>query len=519
LNKDRIIAAVDVDSTEKAIALVEKLIGRVGAFKVGLELVNAAGLGVIDCLLDAGAGRVFYDCKFHDIPNTVAGASKAACGMGVWMFNVHCSGGSAMMRAAREAAQAGDIWLEAGTPLIKSEGVEAVRRLRAEFPSHTIVADMKVMDAGRVEVEIAAKAGANVVAVLGAASDSTIADCIDAAGHYGAQIMVDLAEVADPVARAREVQALGAHIVSVHCPIDVQMVGGSPIETLKAVAAAVDIPVAVAGGINTETAPQAVAAGASIVIVGGAINKAPDARAATEAILQAMSTGQAAATTLYKRVGAEGLREAFLHCATADIATTMHHEGHLLNIMPLQPGLKMAGPAFTVWTYPGDWHRPVTAIDQASPGDVLVIDVRGEPPAVWGEQATLSCLSRGLAGVAIYGAMRDVAEIRRLGFPSFCTSTCPSAGQPKGVGLIGVDLKIGETVIRPGDWVIGDDDGLVVVPRERAVEIANRSLSTVEREEREIAEIRQGSTLGEVGELLRWEQQRGQRAPEGGDGA
>ncbi|MBM3472056.1 MAG: bifunctional hexulose-6-phosphate synthase/ribonuclease regulator [Armatimonadetes bacterium] len=420
---------------------------------------------------------------------------------------------SQALRAAREATQAGEIWLEAGTPLIKSEGVEAVRKLRAEFPSHTIVADMKIMDAGRVEVEIAAKAGANIVAVLGAASDSTIADCIEAGSHYGAQVMVDLAEVGDPVERAQQVERMGAHLVGVHCPIDVQMVGGTPLETLKAVAAAVSIPVAVAGGINSETAPEAIAAGASVVIVGGAINKAPDAKAATATILRAMETGEAAATTLYKRVGVEGLREVFARCATADIATAMHHEGHLLNIMPVQPGLKVVGTAFTVWTYPGDWHRPVTAIDQAAPGDVLVIDVRGEPPAVWGEQATMSCIQRGLAGVVIHGALRDVEEIRRLKFPAFCTSTCPSAGQPKGVGMIGVPLKIGETHIKPGDWIIGDDDGLVVVPQERAVEIANRALSTVEREDREIAEIQKGSTLAEVGELRRWEQQRGQRTP------
>lgn len=419
---------------------------------------------------------------------------------------------SQALRAAREATQAGEIWLEAGTPLIKSAGVEAIRALRAEFPAHTIVADMKIMDAGRVEVEMAAKAGADIVAVLGAASNSTIADCIDAAAHYGARIMVDLVEVQDAVQRAREAQQMGAHIVGVHCPIDVQMVGGSPMDTLRAVVEAVDIPVAVAGGINSETAPEAVAAGASIVIVGGAINKAPDARAATEAILRAIETGEAIPTTLYKRVGMEGIRDALLRCATADIATAMQHEGHLPNIMPVQPGLKMAGPAFTVWTYPGDWHRPVTAIDQAQPGDVLVIDVRGEPPAVWGEQATMSCMTRGLAGVVIHGALRDVEEIRRLKFPAFCTSTCPSAGQPKGVGIIGVPLKIGETHINPGDWVVGDDDGVVVVPQERAVEIANRALSTVEREDREIAEIQKGSTLGEVGELLRWEQKRKQRS-------
>jgi 3-hexulose-6-phosphate synthase/6-phospho-3-hexuloisomerase len=226
-----------------------------------------------------------------------------------------------------------------------------------------------------------------------------------------------------------------------------------------------------------------------------------------------METGQAAATTLYKRVGPEGVGEALSRCASADIATAMHHTGHLPDIRPVQPGLKVVGTAFTVWTYPGDWHRPVTAIDQAKPGDVLVVDVRGEPPAVWGEQATLSCMQRGLAGVVIHGALRDVGEIRKLGFPAFCTSTCPSAGQPKGVGLMGVPLRIGETSIKPGDWIVGDDDGVVVVPAERAVEIANRALSTLERENREIAEIQRGSTLAEVGELLRWEQQRGAVRP------
>jgi 3-hexulose-6-phosphate synthase/6-phospho-3-hexuloisomerase len=415
---------------------------------------------------------------------------------------------SQALRVAREAAQAGELWLEAGTPLIKSEGLEAVRRLRAEFPSHALVADMKIMDAGRVEVEMASKAGADVVAVLGAASDATIAECLEAGRHYDAQIMVDLAEVADPVARARQVEEMGAAIVGVHCPIDVQMRGGTPLEDLRQVAAAVSIPVAVAGGINSETAPEAVAAGASIIIVGGAISKAPDARAATQTILQAMESGQAAETARYKRVDAEGLREALGQCTTAHISDAMHRGGRLPGIMPVGPGLKAVGPAFTVWTYPGDWHKPVTAINEASPGDVLVIDVRGEPPAVWGEQATRSCMQRRLAGVVIHGALRDSAEIRGLAFPAFSSLVTMAAGDPKGMGMIGVSLRIGETPVRPGDWIVGDGDGVVCIPQERAVEIANRALAVVEREERELAEIEAGSTLAEVGELLRWEQQR-----------
>ena len=104
MSKDKIIVPLDVDSAEKAIKLVEILKDEVGAFKVGLELVNSAGLGIFNEIRAAGAEKIFYDCKFHDIPNTVAGASRAVARFGVWMFNVHCSGGSAMMNAAKNAA-------------------------------------------------------------------------------------------------------------------------------------------------------------------------------------------------------------------------------------------------------------------------------------------------------------------------------------------------------------------------------------------------------------------------------
>lgn len=104
MGKNKIILPLDVDSAVKAVGLVKQLRNDVGAFKVGLELVNSAGLAVFDKIAQAGAGKIFYDGKFHDIPNTVAGASRAATRLGVWMFNVHCAGGSAMLRAAKEAA-------------------------------------------------------------------------------------------------------------------------------------------------------------------------------------------------------------------------------------------------------------------------------------------------------------------------------------------------------------------------------------------------------------------------------
>lgn len=406
---------------------------------------------------------------------------------------------------AAEAVEGGVDWLEAGTPLIKSEGLEAVRELKRRWPGSTIIADLKTMDAGRFEMESAAKAGARIAGVLGAASDATIAECIAVARNYGLEVIVDMIEVSDPVERARQAEAMGADYIGIHTAIDQQMRGETPFATLRRVKEAVSIPVSVAGGINSETAAAAVAAGADIIVVGGAIIKSADARQAAREIRQAIDSGDAVKTTLYKRASAETIRPALEMVSAANISDAMHRQGELPGITPVYSGIRMTGPVVTVRTYPGDWAKPVEAIDQAREGDVLVIDAGGVAPAVWGELATHSALERGLAGVVVFGAVRDTPEIRELRFPVFSSLVTPTAGEPKGFGEHGVPVSIARTRVFPGDWIVGDDDGLVVIPRASAVEVANRAMDVLERENRLRQEIQDGSTLSEVAYLQKWE--------------
>jgi len=408
---------------------------------------------------------------------------------------------------AREAAAGGVDWIEVGTPLLKAEGLAAVRALRAEFPNVTLVCDTKTMDAGRIEMESAAKAGADVATVLGAAPDATIRECIEAGRNYGIRVAVDLVEVADPVARARQAAEWGAALVGVHCPIDRQMEGRDPFEALRAVAAAVAIPVSVAGGIQSESAALAVRAGASVIVVGGAITKAEDAEAATRALKRVIATGVPEATTLFRRGGAEELAELLSRPSVPNISDGYHHMPVLAGLQPIVAGVHMVGRALTVRAYPGDWAKPVEAIDKASAGDVIVIDAGGVPPALWGELATHSALQRKLAGVVIHGAIRDTPEIRRLEFPAFARHITARAGEPKGFGEIGVAIEIEGIRIETGDWIVGDDDGVAVLPRAKAVEMANRALDRLEMENRVRKEIAAGSTLAQVVDLYKWEKQ------------
>ncbi|MFQ5574784.1 MAG: bifunctional hexulose-6-phosphate synthase/ribonuclease regulator, partial [Terriglobia bacterium] len=252
-------------------------------------------------------------------------------------------------------------------------------------------------------------------------------------------------------------------------------------------------------------AAEAVEAGAAIIFVGGAIIKSADARAAAQAITEAMATGRKVETALYKRGNEENIREILEEVSASNVSDALHRTGEIAGLAPVSLGQRIVGEILTVRTYPGDWAKPVEAIDEAGPGQVIMVDAGGVGPAVWGELATHSAIQRGLAGVVIDGAIRDTPEIRALEFPAFAKLRTPTAGEPKGFGEIGVPVHIGGRKVFTGDWVVGDDDGLVVIGKEKIVEYANRAMDVLERENRLRKEIQERSSLSAVGYLKKWE--------------
>jgi 3-hexulose-6-phosphate synthase len=179
------------------------------------------------------------------------------------------------LETARVAVRAGVDWLEAGTPLIASEGMNSIRALRAEFPEVPIVADMKVMDGGGLEAQMAAKAGATHVVVMERAHAETIKAMVQAAKDLGVKVMGDNLAAEDRVAAARRLEDLGCDYVIHHIGYDerrgLAAMGKpwpSPLDQLREVVAAVAVPVQAVGGLSVEQAMRTPEYGARLVVLG-----------------------------------------------------------------------------------------------------------------------------------------------------------------------------------------------------------------------------------------------------------
>jgi RraA family protein len=150
-------------------------------------------------------------------------------------------------------------------------------------------------------------------------------------------------------------------------------------------------------------------------------------------------------------------------------------------IRPVWAGARLAGPAFTVRTPPGEHPSVRRAADEAPAGSVIVVDGGGAlDRALWGDKMAKRALEHGIAGLVVDGAVRDSEGIEELGFPVFAAGVTPTPPRRDQEGDVGVPVTCGGLTVRPGDTVYGDRDGVVVVPAELHDEILGRALEAVQ---------------------------------------
>ena len=165
-------------------------------------------------------------------------------------------------------------------------------------------------------------------------------------------------------------------------------------------------------------------------------------------------------------------------------------------IAPVSPSMRMAGPAFTIEVRAGDNLMIHTAIALAKPGDVLVIDGKGDRScALMGSLMINACKKLGLAGVVLDAAVRDTEELRELGFPVYAVGANPNGPTKYVPGRINWPISCGGVAVEPGDLIVGDADGVVVVEREKAPTLLDAAAKKVADERARITEIIAGKNL------------------------
>jgi 4-hydroxy-4-methyl-2-oxoglutarate aldolase len=198
----------------------------------------------------------------------------------------------------------------------------------------------------------------------------------------------------------------------------------------------------------------------------------------------------------FERVSPEIVRKAseFQAAILADVAGRRGTVNG--RIRALTPTMKVAGPAFTIEVRPGDNLMIHAAMAMAKPGDVLVIDGKADlTAALMGTIMMLGCKVTGLAGVVIDGAVRDTLELAELGFPVFAAGTNPNGPTKFVPGRINWPISIGGIACNPGDLVVGDADGVVIVEREKAESLLPLARKKVDDEAKRMEQIRRKEAL------------------------
>jgi 4-hydroxy-4-methyl-2-oxoglutarate aldolase len=168
-------------------------------------------------------------------------------------------------------------------------------------------------------------------------------------------------------------------------------------------------------------------------------------------------------------------------------------------IRPVWPGAVVAAPAYPVRCTPGDNLAVHVAVSRAPAGAVLVVDVGDvSDRGYWGEVLTTGARARGLGGLVIDGGVRDVAALEALGFPVFARTVALRGAAKVARGSIGVPVEVAGVTVEPGDWVVGDVDGVVVVPGGRLADVAEAGRARAAAEDGYFDALRAGGTTVEL---------------------
>lgn len=197
-------------------------------------------------------------------------------------------------------------------------------------------------------------------------------------------------------------------------------------------------------------------------------------------------------------INLKNLLDGVSSCQLSDAYNNLYRKsGVVMGLKPVN-NLKVYGRIATADTNSDDWGTAVSAICACGDGEVLFIKSSDEDLAIWGELASTNAKVSGVAGVAVYGSVRDMDALLKLDFPVFACNYTPNAGKAIGLGTIGEDISVNDETIRPGDFFLGDESGVVVIPASLFTQVIDEVLSIKLNELNIIEQLNDGKTLLEI---------------------
>jgi len=167
-------------------------------------------------------------------------------------------------------------------------------------------------------------------------------------------------------------------------------------------------------------------------------------------------------------------------------------------VKPIKNGVSIWGELVTAHTSSNDWGTVLKAIDQSDAGKILFLKSDNDNKAIWGELTSKAAQNKKIKGTIIFGAVRDVSAVKSMDYPVFSRAIVPNAGTPLNEGEVNIPIKIGDFTVEPGDFVLADDGGVVVVPRDKLQETLKESVIIKKTEEKILKQLNQGQFLSDI---------------------
>lgn len=197
-------------------------------------------------------------------------------------------------------------------------------------------------------------------------------------------------------------------------------------------------------------------------------------------------------------INLKNLLDGVSSCQLSDAYNNLYRKTGVVKGLKSVNNNTVYGRIMTAETNCDDWGTSVSAINACDNGNVLFVKSSSEDLAIWGELASVNAKNSDVAGVAIYGSVRDMDALLNLDYPIFSCNFTPNAGKAIGLGVIGEDIVVDEEVISPGDFFFGDETGAVVIPQVLFTQVINEVLSVKLMELDIIEQLNDGKSLMEI---------------------